>query len=157
MAYALRIVSQNQTPLLAQLSAALGDIRLKIIPIIFSVIFLVSHSAYGCSVPRSGSEYDSLIKVVNLGNNIFKATIPREAHGLKYGAHISVGYYKELSEYRMSEYSKQVHAKEKGDSYVATFNLAKIEKYIPFVEVYWQPKMGGMCGAFGKSHDLVLE
>jgi hypothetical protein len=125
--------------------------------LILFFLFSFSQMALGCSVPRSGPEYDSLVKIEDLGKNTFRAIFPKEAHGLNYGADVSVAYYDVSEKYRSGEYYKRVGLIEREDHYVVNFKLIKIEGYIPYVEVFWFPKVGGMCGAYGKSNDLLAK
>ena len=117
----------------------------------------MSTSAFACTVPMMGPEFDKLIKVERIAKNQFKATVSKDADGLYYGAEATVEYYPANSEHRFGEYSKRVHLKEKGSSYVFTFELKKIEGYIPFLQVFWYPEQCCLCGAYGKSNDLKIE
>ena len=104
-----------------------------------------------------GEKYDALIKVEKIGENEFKATIPKKAFDLNFGADIKVGYYPKGNNRRFGEYWKEVYEHEKGSNYVVKFSLKNIDGYIPFVQVFWYPEFGGLCGAYGNSNDLTLE
>ena len=119
--------------------------------------FLLPSLSWACTVPRTGEKYDALIEVEKIDKNKFKATISKKAGDLNFGADITVGYYPKGNEYRFGEYWKQAHEKEKGESYVVTFDLKKIDGYVPFVQVFWFPEYAGLCGAYGKSKDLKTE
>jgi len=125
--------------------------------ILISLIFLLSTPVMACTVPMMGEEFDRLIVVEKVGENAFKAFIPQKAKDLSYGASITVEYYPSGSKYRIGEYSKRVSLKEKGSNYVVDFDLKIIEGYTPFLQVFWFPKSGGLCGAYGKSSDLSLK
>ena len=125
--------------------------------ILIVLLFLLPVSVFACAVPMMGSEFDKLIAVEKIGKNTFRAVISKEAEGLNYGASVTIEYYPADAEHRFGKYSKRFFLKEKGQSYVFDFELNKIEGHIPFLQVFWFPEMGGMCGAYGKSKDLVLE
>jgi len=112
---------------------------------------------FACTVPMIGPEFDKLIAVEKVGKNTFRAIISKEAEGLKYGASAAIEYYPADAEHRFGKYSKRVFLKEKGQNYVFDFELKKIEGYIPFLQVFWFPEMGGLCGTYGNSKDLVFE
>jgi len=113
--------------------------------------------SWACSIPRMGSEYDALIDVENIGKNKFRATISKKAGHLNFGTQIKVGYYPKGNEYRFGEYWKRIHAKEVGSNFVVTFDLKIIDGYVPFLQVFWYPEQGGLCGAYGKSKDILIE
>jgi hypothetical protein len=119
--------------------------------------FLLPPLSWACSVPGMGKKYDDLIEVEKIDRNKFRATISKKAGDLNFGADITVGYYPKGSEHRFGEYWKQIHEREKGENYVVIFDLKKIEGYVPFVQVFWFPKYGGLCGAYGNSEDLKIE
>ncbi len=121
------------------------------------VLLLASTSAFACTVPMMGTEFDKLIVVEKIAKNKFKATVSKNAKGLHYGAEATVEYYPANSEHRFGEYSKRVHLKVKDSNYVFTFELKKIEGHIPFLQVFWYPEQCCLCGAYGKSNDLTLE
>ena len=125
--------------------------------ILIGLLFLLPVSVFACTVPMMGPEFDKLIMVEKIGQNMFRAVISKEAEGLNYGASATIEYYPADAEYRFGEYSKRVFLKENGQNYVFDFELKKIEGHIPFLKVFWFPEMGGLCGAYGKSKDLVLE
>lgn len=124
---------------------------------IFIFILLFSNVTYCCVVAKSGPEYDSLISVKKIGHNAFKVSFPKSASGLNHGVSIEAVYYKEKSEYRLGEFRKYIELQDGGENYESIFDLVKINGYIPYVLVYWKPKLGGRCGAFGKSRDLEVE
>ncbi len=123
----------------------------------FIIAFFVPSVSWACTVPRTGEEYDVLIKVESVGKNTFKATIPKKAGDLNFGADITVGYYPKGANGRFGEYWKEIYEKEKDENYVVTFDLKTIEGYVPFVQIFWYPEYGGLCGAYGKSKDLHIE
>lgn len=129
----------------------------KYMPIVFIIAFLLPSLSWACSVPRIGEKYDVLIHVEKIGKNEFKAIIPKKAFDLNFGADITVGYYHKGDNRRFGEYWKEVYDHEKDTNYVVKFSLKNIDGYIPFVQVFWYPEFGGLCGAYGKSDDLTLE
>ncbi len=125
---------------------------------LFSILILLSpFVSHACSVPYGGTEFDQLIDIEKTGYNSFRATAPIKVKHLNYGAAITVGYYPEDSEYRSAEYWKDVRKRKDGLNYVTSFELKKIDGYIPFVQVHWFPELNGLCGAYGESEDLILE
>lgn len=124
---------------------------------ILIIAFLIPSISWACSVPRMGEEYDVLIEIESVGENTFTATIPKKAGDLNFGTDITVGYYPKGANGRFGEYWKQIYEKEKGENYVVTFDLKTIEGYVPFVQVFWYPEFGGLCGVYGKSKDLHIK
>lgn len=118
---------------------------------------LFSNTALACTVPMMGPEFDKLIKVEKIEGNQFEATVKKEAAGLKYGISASIQYYAANSKHKMGEYTKKVFPREKGVNYVFTFDLKKIEGFIPYLHVFWNPKECCLCGAVGISKDLAVE
>ena len=119
--------------------------------------FILPSISWACTVPRMGPEYDALIEVEKIARNKFKATISKKAGDLNFGTDITAGYYPKGNEHRFGEYWKQIYKREEGANYVVTFDLVSIDGYVPFVQVFWYPEQGGLCGAYGKSNDLHIE
>ena len=110
-----------------------------------------------CSAPHAGPDFDNLIRIEKTGFNEFKAMFPVKAKDLSFGVEVTVGYYPNGDEYRSAEYWKNVSTKKQGSDYVASFNLKKIDGYTPYVQVFWFPEKCCLCGAIGRSRDLVIE
>ena len=108
-----------------------------------------------CSIPRSGPEYNSLISVEKLDSFKFKVVIPQAAGDLDFGVSIVAAYYPAGSG-GLPVYYRNITEKESGSKYEATFSLAKIDGYTPYIRVFWYPEFPGLCGAYGISTDLVL-
>lgn len=104
-----------------------------------------------------GPEFDALISIEKIARNTFKATVSKKAGSLNFGTEINAGYYPQESKHRLGKYWKDIYAKEDDSNYVASFELKRIEGYVSFLQVFWFPEKGGLCGAYGKSKDLVLE
>ena len=130
---------------------------MKIKLILSLLLFLVPSVTLSCSAPQIGAKFDKLIKIERVTGNKFKAIIPKEAGNLNYGADIKVGYYPSNNEYRSGEYWKDIKIKEVGENYETLFDLKKIEGYTPFLNVFWFPEKCCLCGAYGKSEDIILK
>ncbi len=129
----------------------------KVLAVFFISVVLLPSITWGCSVPKMGAEYDKLIEVEKIGKNKFKATVSKKAGNLNFGADITVRYYPKGNEHRSGEYWKQINEREVGKNYVVTFDLKIIDGYVPFINVFWYPEYGGLCGAYGYSKDLHIE
>ena len=120
--------------------------------------FVYSASTFACAVPGMGPEFDKHIAIEKIGKNKFRATVSKEAEGLKYGVEAVVQYYPADSDHRIGEYLKNVYPTREDDTnYIFIFELKKIEEYIPYLHVFWLPEVCCLCGAFGSSNDIALE
>ncbi|MBS9782037.1 MAG: hypothetical protein KGV56_06020 [Gammaproteobacteria bacterium] len=121
------------------------------------VLSILPISVFACTAPMGGEEFDKLIQVEKIAKNTFHIKVAKNAKGLHFGVDISVVYHKNGKIYQTDNYIKTLKIKESNEYYTSTFELKKIEGYIPMVEVFWQPEQCCLCGAYGHSDELVLE
>ncbi len=127
----------------------------KVILAVFIIFAPVS--VFACIAPSVGEYFNKLIQVKRISKNVFRIKVAKKAKGLNFGANISVEYYKNGKKYSFDKYIRTLEIIETGKYYTSTFDLKKIAGYTPFVQVFWNPSSPGMCGAYGRSEDLLLE
>ena len=126
--------------------------------LLFAVLILTYPAAsFGCAFPSSGAEFDRLISFRQVGKNKYRAKISKTAVELSFGAEIRVAYYPEGSEHRYGVYWKELHITQGNLNYLTSFDLVKIEGHVPYISVFWYPEKPGLCGAIGRSEDLLIE
>jgi hypothetical protein len=122
---------------------------------------LISTQAFSCFAPYRGQGFDNLIKIRNLKEkNTYEVIVPKKARELDFGLSVSIAYSRPNEanpELKIPEEIIELEYVESGEVVIANFKIEKKDEYKPYIRVFWNPRMGGMCGAFGSSDFLKVE
>lgn len=126
--------------------------------VVILVCVLLSSSALACFMPAHGPEYDSLIKITKLNRkNEYQIEVPQKVGKLDFGVSITLGYsnvYPHNENMRLQEHASLLAGKKKNGNITATFFVKRISGKKPYINVFWIPEAGGLCGASASSNFL---
>lgn len=117
--------------------------------LVLLVSLLVSQNAFPCAMPKSGPNYDSLIKVSGPHEDgHFKIALPRKLPGYDHEAEVRVEYGRQQSASKdPSLFAPEPSYSDDEETMVLSIPADELDDRPARVRVFWPPNAAGLCGA----------
>lgn len=119
------------------------------------VLALICFGSFGCSIPVTGPEYDSLITIAGPNDQaVYTVSVPKYLEKdvqKRHPAVLNLAYSKvSESNLKMAEKLIDLEVETRAKKLVTQFKLTQMKDLRPYIRVSWLAK-GGLCSTYANS------